>query len=563
MSNQFITWDVSTSDLTRQVNPNVKGLMLGLEISPDSRYVAAYTNNNQTILLNMMVSEYVVIENPLGEGQNIGGLVLLDTYLLIYGQLSWCRYSMGGKLLEKKDLEGKSPILQMFMKPKRGTAFIRWSGDMNESPMVLETIKDNLEGLPLKFHSAYALSEDMTKVWVCPIENSYTVAMFENKNGCWLKQMEYSDNNRPLVQLSVPVGEEYIIGTHVNGFLIWKKWDGKDTQQPKAVTLSLPSGIRNIPIKMNKSNSCVLSARNTYAVAGIRKVLYIWSVKYGSLVKCLDAHFARIIDVQPLVCGTWNCVITSSYDKTVKVWNLNYIFEEVHRTDRHETQIDSISLSTEKGIAVTVTRGCVGVWYLLTGCLKHKLADTALGAIVTHAKVTKSGEFVIAAESGFLIYWNIEKEKVIFKEEQKNIFQILFYQDETRSLVVSRMHPHLKAVCIARNFPNGKQIFDFEFPYRQFKDIILSSGNHYFVAFGHEKQKDMLFVHHADNGSLLQKFPVKYPHFKDVQMIVPVPDKSYEIALIDQDKGNIMDIRHRKFIRSIPHWGGKCNYQLT
>ena len=67
----------------------------------------------------------------------------------------------------------------------------------------------------------------------------------------------------------------------------------------------------------------------------------------------------------------------------------------------------------------------------------------------------------------------------------------------------------------------------------------------------------MLFVHHADNGALLQKFPVKYPNFKDVQMIVPVPDKSFEIALIDQDKGNIMDIRHRKFIRSIPHWGGK------
>ena len=562
VSNQFITWDVSTSDLTRQVNPNVKGLMLGLEISPDSRYVAAYTNNNQTILLNMMVSEFVVIENPLGEGQNIGGIVLLDTYLLIYGQLSWCRYSIGGKLLEKKVLEGEKPILQMFMKPKCGTFFIRWSGDMNDSHMVLETIKDNLEGLPLKFHSAYALSDDMNKVWVCPIENCHTVAMFEYKTGCWLKQMEYSDNSRPLVQLSVPRGEEYIIGTHVNGFLIWTKWNGRDEKPANAVTLSLPSGIRNIPIKMNKSNSCVLSARNTYAIAGIRKVLYIWSVKYGSLVKCLDAHFARIIDVQPLVCGSWNCVITSSFDKTVKVWNLNYIFEEVHNTDRHETQIDSISLSTEKGIAVTVTRGCVGVWDLLTGVLKHKLAYSALGAIVTHAEITKSGEYVIAAESGFLIYWHIETEKVIFKEEQKSVFQILLYEDETKSLVVSRMLPHLKATCISREFPGGKKVFEFEFPYRQFKNIILSSGKHYFVAFGYEKQKEMIFVHHADNGNLLQKFPVKYPNFKDVQMIVPVPDKPYEIALIDQDKGNIMDIRHRKFIRSISHWGGKSNKNM-
>ena len=47
VSNKFITWDVSTSDLARQVHPNVEGLMMALETSPDNRFVAAYTNNNQ------------------------------------------------------------------------------------------------------------------------------------------------------------------------------------------------------------------------------------------------------------------------------------------------------------------------------------------------------------------------------------------------------------------------------------------------------------------------------------------------------------------------------------
>lgn len=64
------------------------------------------------------------------------------------------------------------------------------------------------------------------------------------------------------------------------------------------ITLKLPSGIRNIATRMNKSNSCVLSANHVYAVAGIRKELYIWSMSTGMLVKCLDAHFARIIDIQ-------------------------------------------------------------------------------------------------------------------------------------------------------------------------------------------------------------------------------------------------------------------------
>ncbi len=39
VSNKFITWDVSTSDLARQVHPGVEGLMMALEISPDNRWI--------------------------------------------------------------------------------------------------------------------------------------------------------------------------------------------------------------------------------------------------------------------------------------------------------------------------------------------------------------------------------------------------------------------------------------------------------------------------------------------------------------------------------------------
>ena len=47
ISNKFITWDLSTSDMTRDVNPGIEGIMQQLVLSPDNRYAAAYTNNNQ------------------------------------------------------------------------------------------------------------------------------------------------------------------------------------------------------------------------------------------------------------------------------------------------------------------------------------------------------------------------------------------------------------------------------------------------------------------------------------------------------------------------------------
>lgn len=50
------------------------------------------------------------------------------------------------------------------------------------------------------------------------------------------------------------------------------------------------------------------------------------------------------------------------------------------------------SLCQAIGVAVTVTRGCVGVWNILTGKLLDKLAYNTLGAIVTHAKITTDGK---------------------------------------------------------------------------------------------------------------------------------------------------------------------------
>jgi WD40 repeat protein len=91
-------------------------------------------------------------------------------------------------------------------------------------------------------------------------------------------------------------------------------------------------------------------------------------------------------------------VITSSLDRTVKVWNISNIFEQVHVIDRHEMQIDSISLCQSAGLAVTVTRGCVGVWDMRLGRLIARLADSPLGAIVTHASITADGKLVAVTE---------------------------------------------------------------------------------------------------------------------------------------------------------------------
>lgn len=287
------------------------------------------------------------------------------------------------------------------------------------------------------------------------------------------------------------------------------------------------------------------------------QVLYMWTVETGQLIKSLDAHFARINQIKPLICNEWNCVITSSMDRTIKVWNLNNIFEEVHHIDRLETQIDSISMSADTGLAVTASRGCIGVWDILTGKLQARLANSAYGAIVSHAIVTKKGDYILAGESGFIIYWKVSDKTVAFNEKQPNILQVMLFEEEQKSLVISQILPDSAAKCVARTMPAGQTLYEFSFPFKTYKNLILTSDGNFFIGYGIEKGKDSLYCYSTATGELNQKFQIKYPNFKEASMIVSMPNKPFEIGLIDQDGGCIINSSTKKLDRCIPTWGGK------
>ena len=57
-------------------------------------------------------------------------------------------------------------------------------------------------------------------------------------------------------------------------------------------------------------------------------------------------------------------------------------------------------------------------------------------------------------------------------------------------------------------------------------------------------------------GVLIHKIPPKYSNFKDFTSIVPVPKKGTQVALIDADKGNIIDVKSKRFVRSVARWNG-------
>ena len=224
VSNKFITWDVSTSDLVRQVHPNVEGLMLDLEISPDCRYIAAYTNNSQTILLNALVSEFIIIENPLGQNESIHGLVLLDTNLIIFGQYAWSIFNLQGKEVRFNKVFKNFPILAIEMISLEEYSVVHWSGDPKDPSMIMTTVKDGGTNISpdLEFHSGIALNLEQTKCWVCSIPDSNDLVLWEYRHGHWYEEKVFETNPYPLIQIKLSPDEEFVMGTFISGFQLWK-----------------------------------------------------------------------------------------------------------------------------------------------------------------------------------------------------------------------------------------------------------------------------------------------------------------------------------------------------
>lgn len=45
---------------------------------------------------------------------------------------------------------------------------------------------------------------------------------------------------------------------------------------------------------------------------------------------------------------------------------------------------------------------------------------------------------------------------------------------------------------------------------------------------------------------------------QDVLQLVPMPNKGHLLAVMDPDKGSVLDIRTKRLVRAIPKWGGSC-----
>jgi hypothetical protein len=310
------------------VYPAVEGLMIGLELSQDNKFAAAYTNNNQTVILNTLVSEFVIIDNPFKpevvpeeneEGKekgekligkklwkkgkkrmkakvvekekkedaveeddpllNIQGMVLLEGSLVVYSPREWRTYNMAGKLQDRGTNPADNYILNMKILSLTDLSIVSWSGDQNDPTMGLQSVQEGEWSPLVPAHSGIVLNGAQTRAYLCAEPGSSRVSRWERPHGEWEQAASYGENTAGVLMLSLSVLETWVISTATNGFHLWH------VENRQSRVLSLPNGVRNVCKRRGVSSDLVLSAQDKYAVAGIRKELYIWDLGSEQLSK--------------------------------------------------------------------------------------------------------------------------------------------------------------------------------------------------------------------------------------------------------------------------------------
>ncbi|XP_074658721.1 NACHT and WD repeat domain-containing protein 2-like [Tubulanus polymorphus] len=554
-SNQFIIWDLKTGEIFRVINPGIKGIMSNLMLFDNDLNAVSFTNNDQVLLCNIITGQFTIIDQPLfGQSNVIGLCVSADLLFAVWSNQEVAVYDCNGELVARHDNGNHSnPIIHVQI---AGREFycLNKTGSETDDDMTLNTTAPSIMK-PFELHSAIAVSKDGLMLYACIAISDNAVAAYRRTGNTWKYERTLPDNTDNVYCLTLSSDGRYVAAT---GMLGYRVWEMIDLFHCTMTLMRLPPGIRNIPNKNPMSSLVAFSENNQYFIAGVRKVLYVWQTKTGELLRSLDAHFGRIIALTSVPVGA-NIVVSSSIDKSIKVWNFDNIRESVNHINRHEKPIEGVSLAGNDCIGAAVARNCVGLWNLQSGQMTSSLMHSGSSAIVTHAQITTDARYVISAESGKVLIWDVESKKAIKSAVEPDVLHLVITGDDRKFVTVSKSTTD-GAVMTCRGIPSGSTIFAMNYTYgsRFLEPVITTDGLFIVTPAVDKKGVEVLSVYHAKTGTHLYDTIPKYNNYIDYNRLIAIPGEPTQVGLIDHEKGNIWDIKKKSFVRSVLKWNGQC-----
>ncbi|XP_035219910.1 NACHT and WD repeat domain-containing protein 2-like [Stegodyphus dumicola] len=558
VSNKFLMFDLMTGEITCDVDPEIPGIMQALALSADDKYAITYTNHNEIIILNALSGDVEIVTNMF-ESRPITGIDIYNNIGIAWTPKEWVTFhESNGEKLSVNSIEETEYFISHVHFLDEANYSIALSShrkgkeNLRANHLLRTTINGNSIN-ELTIDSALYIVQESNDIYATQdFEDIYHVCHFKASTDGWNKVKDIGEIEIRVMALELSPDEHFLVGTTPVGFCLWNLATNKN------VSLQLPSNVKNISTKpFHSQSSLALTKHNQYAVGGIRKSLYIWNLKDGQLLKEVDAHIARIMKIKSLIIDDFNGIVSSSIDKTIKVWNIKNIFEKVYTIDRMDMAIDAVTLSADDELAVTITRSSVGVWSVPTGKLWSKLVDSPVGAIVTHAVITADGRHVISSESGNLLIWSLRKGCVIFREKHANIKQLLL-GIEDKIIIVITSESDKESKCSMRQVPSGELSYSFNFPCEVPSPAVITKNNVNLGLLSMDGIQKVVLVHNIKKGNFMFKIPLVSIQLLGFSGIFQFPGRASTIVIVSNDASWIVDIETKRLVRGIKRWNGAC-----
>ncbi|UYV69119.1 NWD2 [Cordylochernes scorpioides] len=562
VSNKFLMWDLSTGEVTRDINPQINGLMQDLVLTPDDKFAATYTNYNEILFLSLLTGDIQTIKSEQRDSEDLDenqiiGIDSAGSSIIVWSRRRWTVYDVTNGNIKFSDYleeEAYTILSVKYKSPGNRHLYLRAASYEEESKQILRSTVEGCHATDLFMCGGVDMTKEEDQLYASQLKgDEFQIVKYRFNSDQWEFEEIVVEGVEEVLQLTIDDSGRFLMLVSIFTFVLW------NILKRRAIVFELPYGVRNIATRPLRSQSTmVLTKHQQYAVGGVRKSIYVWNAKDGNLLKIVDAHFGRIIQLQALIVDEFNGLISSSIDRSIKVWNINNIFEQVHAIDRMDSAIDSISMSSVQDLAITVTRNCVGVWNVITGKLLCKLADSPVGAIVTNAVITSDAKYIISAESGNLLYWDTEDGNVVHRSKQRDVRQLILIMNESCVLAISE-EDETNGLCVARTIPKGKEKYRFTFNFLSFKAGVVTHDMEYLVFVGTEKNKECLLIYQTSNGTLENKLPIKGNIMKSFSKLISLAGHKYQVALIGGEKGYVIDVNQKKLVRTIQKWHGACS----
>uniref|UniRef100_A0A0N4ZF20 NACHT domain-containing protein n=1 Tax=Parastrongyloides trichosuri TaxID=131310 RepID=A0A0N4ZF20_PARTI len=585
ISNQLIVWDTESGDLALTINPNIEGIFFGITISHDGKYVAAYTNNNQVVIMGLMTGEYIIIEPEKMVKQM--EIIRIQFYsnennnLLIWSNNQYQIYDINGQNLKTESITRYDgfKLLNMFYMNELNNVFIFWSGDKDDWDVKICSKINGKNIEELQISSALVFFDNKFTSGACCIQKAattdknfdsdcdYTVILIKDSGEGRYEFGEIIEDNledRPndIVYWPRPnrkvngIQVDWICIVMVDGFILHQTHFDKTNSY-----LKLPSGIRNIPVKpMHTTSVMTFNSNDSIFVAAVRNSLYVWKVDTLTLIRTIDAHFGRILNLRQMIVHSQNLIISSSLDRTIKIWNMENIFEKSFYIFNMDQPVEKIHLASQKGnIAIAQTRKYIGVWDIRNHRFIISLATNPTGAVVTHSLISNDGKTVICIENDNLLVWDLKTQSVKNRTHVPHCYQLMFFNHENMVGVLTK---HLdtpeQKICriVVYKIDDLSLHYTYEWSCRSFKSVVILKDQQTFALIAISKGHDLIQVIDAIEGTIKSKFRPKCSRKMQRDIIVydlgTIKSNNSLIVVMENDsKGIVWNWKTKKVMRQL------------